>query len=49
LRRLRRDAEARLLPAAATTSAAADSDPALEHRLTKIRALKRWLSVVQTG
>jgi tetratricopeptide (TPR) repeat protein len=49
VRRLRRDAEARLLPAAATISAAADHDPALEHRLTKIRALKRWLSVVQTG
>jgi len=49
LRRLRRDAEARLLPAAATTPAAAEPDPALEHRLAKIRALKRWLSVVQTG
>jgi hypothetical protein len=49
LRRLRRDAEARLLPAAATAPAAADPDVALEHRLAKIRALKRWLSVVQTG
>jgi hypothetical protein len=48
LRRLRRDAEARLLPAAATP-AAASSDTALERRLGKIRALKRWLSVVQTG
>src|SRR5438105_10481515 len=49
LRRLRRDAEARLLPAAATIPAAAEPDPAFEHRLAKIRALKRWLSVVQTG
>ena len=48
LRRLRRDAEARLLPAAATPAGAA-SDTALERRLGKIRALKRWLSVVQTG
>jgi tetratricopeptide (TPR) repeat protein len=49
LRRMRRDAEARLLPAAATTPAAAKPDPGFEHRLAKIRALKRWLSVVQTG
>jgi len=49
LRRLRRDAEARLLPAAATTPSAASPDPALERRLAKIRALKRWLSVVQNG
>jgi tetratricopeptide (TPR) repeat protein len=49
LRRLRRDAEARLLPAAATTPTAATPDTALERRLGKIRALKRWLSVVQTG
>jgi len=48
LRRLRRDAEARLLPAA-TTPAAAAPDPRLERRLAKIRALKRWLAVVQTG
>jgi tetratricopeptide (TPR) repeat protein len=49
LRRLRREAEARLLPAAATRPGAASPDPVLERRLGKIRALKRWLSVVQTG
>ncbi len=49
LRRLRRDAEARLLPAAATVPSAAAPDTALEQRLAKIRALKRWLSVVQTA
>ncbi|HMF09958.1 MAG TPA: tetratricopeptide repeat protein [Thermoanaerobaculia bacterium] len=49
LRRLRRDAEARLLPAAATVAAAASPDTALERRLAKIRALKRWLAVVQTA
>lgn len=49
LLRLRRDAEARLLPAAATVPAAASPDLALERRLAKMRALKRWLSVVQTG
>ena len=49
LRRLRRDAEARLLPAAATVPAAAAPDMRLERRLAKIRALKRWLSVVQTA
>ncbi len=48
LRRLRRDAEARLLPAGSTPGAAAP-DLALERRLAKIRAFKRWLSVVQTG
>jgi hypothetical protein len=48
LKRMRREAEARLLPAS-TTPAAAGSDSALERRLGKIRALKRWLSVVQTG
>jgi len=47
LRRLRRDAEARLLPAAATVAAAAKPDTALERRLAKIRTLKRWLAVVQ--
>ena len=46
LKRLRRDAEARLLPAATTPGAAA-SDVALQRRLGKIRALKQWLSVVQ--
>jgi cytochrome c-type biogenesis protein CcmH/NrfG len=49
VRRLRRDAEARLLPAAATTAAAAEPHRTLERRLAKIRTLKRWLSVVQTG
>ncbi len=49
LRRLRRDAEARLLPAAATIRSAASPDTALEHRLAKIRTLKHWLSVVQTA
>jgi len=49
LRRLRRDAEARLLPAAATVAAAASPDTALERRLAKIRTLKRWLAVVQTA
>jgi len=49
LRRLRRDAEARLLPAAATTPGAAAPDALLERRLAKIRALKRWLAVVQTS
>ncbi len=48
VKRLRRDAEARLLPAGLTPGAAAP-DPALERRLARIRALKRWLSVVQTG
>ncbi len=48
LRRMRREAEARLLPAGSTPGAAA-ADPALERRLAKIRALKQWLSVVQTG
>jgi tetratricopeptide (TPR) repeat protein len=47
LKRLRRDAEARLLPATGTPSSAAD--PALQRRLGKIRALKEWLSVVQAG
>ena len=48
LKRMRREAEARLLPAA-TTPGAAGSDAGLDRRLAKIRALKRWLSVVQTG
>lgn len=46
LKRLRRDAEARLLPAGVTPMAA---DPGLQRRLGKIRALKEWLSVVQAG
>ena len=48
LKRLRRDAEARLLPAA-STHGTADAHPGLQRRLGKIRALKEWLSVVQAG
>ncbi|MGH9368819.1 MAG: tetratricopeptide repeat protein, partial [Thermoanaerobaculia bacterium] len=48
LRRLRRDAEARLLPAGAS-SAAVSADPAFERRLKRIRALRQWLSVLQAG
>jgi tetratricopeptide (TPR) repeat protein len=47
LRRLRRDAEARLLPA--STSATSSADSAFERRLKKIRALRQWLSVLQAG
>jgi tetratricopeptide (TPR) repeat protein len=48
LKRLRRDAEARLLPAGVTPGATAAA-PGLQRRLAKIRALKEWLSVVQAG
>ncbi len=48
LKRMRRDAEARLLPAS-TTPAAATPDVGLERRLSRIRVLKRWLQVVQAG
>jgi hypothetical protein len=48
LKRLRRDAEARLLPAASHPALAAP-DSGLTRRLAKVRALKRWLAVVQTG
>ena len=48
LARMRRDAEARLLPAS-TTRASTETDSRLTRRLARIRALKRWLSVVQTG
>ena len=48
LKRMRRDAEARLLPAS-TTPAAAAPDVGLERRLAQIRALKSWLHVVQAG
>jgi tetratricopeptide (TPR) repeat protein len=48
LARMRRDAEARLLPAS-TTRRSTETDSRLTHRLARIRALKRWLSVVQTG
>ena len=48
LKRMRRDAEARLLPASTRPSAAAP-DVGLERRLARIRALKQWLSLVQAG
>jgi len=48
LKRMRRDAEARLLPAS-TSPAAAAPDVGLERRLSRIRALKQWLSLVQAG
>jgi len=48
LKRMRRDAEARLLPAS-TTPAAAAQDVGLERRLARIRALKSWLALVQAG
>ena len=48
LRRLRRDAEARLLPAGSATASGA-ADPAFERRLKRIRALRQWLSVLQAG
>jgi thioredoxin-like negative regulator of GroEL len=47
LKRMRRDAEARLLPAA-STPAAASQDPALERRLARVRVLKQWLGRIQT-
>jgi tetratricopeptide (TPR) repeat protein len=46
LQRMRRDAEARLLPAGATPTAASP-DPAREKRLARIRVLKGWLSQVR--
>jgi hypothetical protein len=48
LKRMRRDAEARLLPAATAPSGSAP-DVGLERRLARIRALKQWLSLVQAG
>ena len=48
IKRMRRDAEARLLPAASTPGSRAH-DPSLTRRLGRIRALKQWLSVVQAG
>jgi tetratricopeptide (TPR) repeat protein len=47
LRRLRRDAEARLLPAGGGTPASADS--VFERRMKKVRVLRQWLSVLQAG
>jgi tetratricopeptide (TPR) repeat protein len=49
LKRLRRDSEARLLPAGSASASAAAPDPGLERRLARIRALKNWLSQVQAG
>jgi tetratricopeptide (TPR) repeat protein len=46
LQRMRRDAEARLLPAG-VTPAAASTDLALERRLARIRTLKGWLTQVK--
>jgi tetratricopeptide (TPR) repeat protein len=48
LMRMRRDAEARLLPAGSAPAAVA-RDPALDRRMAQIRALKQWLSLVQAG
>jgi tetratricopeptide (TPR) repeat protein len=48
LKRMRREAEARLLPAA-TSPGSAGAGAVLEKKLAKVRALKRWLAVVQTG
>jgi len=42
LKRMRRDAEARLLPAA-STPAVSSQDPGLERRLSRVRVLKQWL------
>jgi tetratricopeptide (TPR) repeat protein len=46
LKRMRRDAEARLLPAASAPGAASQ-DPGLERRLARVRVLKRWLGRIQ--
>jgi tetratricopeptide (TPR) repeat protein len=46
LMRMRREAEARLLPAGGTLSAG-QADPAVERRRSRIRVLERWLSLVQ--
>jgi tetratricopeptide (TPR) repeat protein len=47
LQRMRRDAEARLLPASA--SPGSTGDQGLERRLARIRVLRRWLGAVQAG
>ncbi len=49
LKRLRRSAEARLLPAGTASASAAAPDPGLERRLARIRTLKKWLSHVHAG
>ena len=48
LKRMRRDAEARLLPAASVPSASAQ-DLGLERRLARVRVLKRWLGRIQSS
>jgi tetratricopeptide (TPR) repeat protein len=48
LKALRRDAEARLLPAGSAPGAGG-AEPGLQRRLARIRALKEWLSVVQAS
>jgi tetratricopeptide (TPR) repeat protein len=48
LMRMRRDAEARLLPAGLGPAAAVPS-PAENRRMAQIRALRQWLSLVQAG
>jgi tetratricopeptide (TPR) repeat protein len=48
LKRMRRDAEARLLPAGSTPGSSSP-DPGLEGRLARVRRLKRWLAQVQAG
>ncbi len=48
LKRMRRDAEARLLPAGSAPGSSAP-DPGLERRLARIRRLKNWLAMVQAG
>ena len=48
LKRLRRDAEARLLPAGHTPGAAMP-DPSLDRRLARIRRLRSFLAAVQAG
>lgn len=49
LTRMRRESEARLLPAGGTSSLAAAPDPARGRRVARIRALQHWLSRVQAG
>lgn len=48
LMKMRRDAEARLLPAGQAQSASV-ADPGVERRRARIRTLERWLSRVQAG
>jgi hypothetical protein len=48
LMRMRRDAEAHLLPAKSAPGAAV-RDPAMDRRMAQIRALRQWLSLVQAG